>query len=90
MKQSRTREVKMENGKKRTGAAAGFDMVTGKIRRFISETMAELGRCTWPNRQQLFESTVLVVVNIAILACFVAAVDWVAAWVIRVITVGKF
>ena len=77
----------MENGKKRTGAAAGFDMVTGKIRRFISETMAELGRCTW---QQLFESTVLVVVNIAILACFVAAVDWVAAWVIRVITVGKF
>ena len=72
----------MENGKKRTGAAAGFDMVT--------ETMAELGRCTWPNRQQLFESTVLVVVNIAILACFVAAVDWVAAWVIRVITVGKF
>lgn len=70
----------MENGKKRTGAAAGFDMVTGKIRRFISETMAELGRCTWPNRQQLFESTVLVVVNIAILACFVAAVDWVAAW----------
>jgi len=52
--------------------------------------MAELGRCTWPNRQQLFESTVLVVVNIAILACFVAAVDWVAAWVIRVITVGKF
>ena len=80
----------MENGKKRTGAAAGFDMVTGKIRRFISETMAELGRCTWPNRQQLFESTVLVVVAIAILALFVAGVDEVARIVIRLVTVGKF
>ena len=48
----------MENGKKRTGAAAGFDMVTGKIRRFISETMAELGRCTWPNRQTLIDKCV--------------------------------
>ena len=84
----------MGNDQKRsmqqTGVTAGFDSFMGRIRRFISETMAELGRCTWPNRQQLFESTVLVVVNIAILACFVAAVDWVAAWVIRVITVGKF
>jgi preprotein translocase SecE subunit len=52
--------------------------------------MAELGRCAWPTRQQLFESTILVVVNIAILALFVAGVDWVAAWVIRLITVGKF
>ena len=61
-----------------------------RIRRFISDTVAELGRCTWPNRQQLFESTVLVVICIVILACFVAGVDWVAAWVIRLITVGKF
>lgn len=80
----------MGNGKKRAGAVAGFDRVTGKIRRFLTETMAELGRCTWPSRQQLLESTVLVVVNIAVLACFVAAVDFVAAWVIRLITVGKF
>ena len=82
--------TEMENGKKRTGAVAGFDSITGKIRRFISDTMAELGRCTWPTRQQLFESTILVVVNIAILALFVAGVDWIAAWVIRLITVGKF
>ncbi|WP_294503212.1 preprotein translocase subunit SecE [uncultured Victivallis sp.] len=80
----------MDNGKKRVGAVAGYDLVTGKIRRFISETVAELRRCTWPNRQQLFESTVLVVICIAILACFVAGVDWVAAWVIRLITVGKY
>ncbi len=80
----------MKDGKKRTGVAAGFDSVTGKIRRFISDTMAELRRCTWPTRQQLFESTILVVINIAILAVFVAGIDWVASGVIRLITVGKF
>ena len=51
--------------------------------------MAELGRCTWPNRQQLFESTVLVVVAIVILALFVAGVDEVARIVIRLVTVGR-
>ena len=25
--------------------------VMEKIRRFISDTVAEMGRCTWPNRQ---------------------------------------
>ena len=84
----------MGNDQKRsmqqTGVTSGFDSFMGRIRRFISETMAELGRCTWPNRQQLFESTVLVVVAIAILALFVAGVDEVARIVIRLVTVGKF
>ena len=84
----------MGNDQKRsmqqTGVTAGFDSFMDRIRRFISETMAELGRCTWPNRQQLFESTVLVVVAIAILALFVAGVDEVARIVIRLVTVGKF
>ena len=75
----------MDNGQKR---AVKTESLMGKIRRFISETMAELGRCTWPTRQQLFESTVLVVVAIVILACFVAGVDWVAQWQISLITVG--
>ena len=75
----------MDNGQKR---AVKTESLMGKIRRFISETMAELGRCTWPTRQQLFESTVLVVVAIVILACFVAGVDWVSQWLISLITVG--
>lgn len=81
----------MSNGNKRgTGIATGFDSVTGKIRRFISETIAEMGRCTWPSRQQLWESTLLVVVAIVILAGFVAGVDEIARIVIRLITVGRF
>lgn len=71
------------------GVGAGFDSVTGKIRRFIADTVAELGRCTWPTRRQLVESTGLVVVAIAVLAVFVAGVDEVARIVIRLVTVGK-
>ena len=42
------------------GMVATFDRITGKVRGFIRDTLAELGRCTWPGRQELMESTVLV------------------------------
>ena len=71
------------------GIGAGFDSFTGRIRRFIADTVAELGRCTWPTRQQLLESTGLVVVAIAILAVFVAGVDEVAMRIIDFVTVGR-
>ena len=61
----------------------------GKIRRFIADTAAEMRRCTWPDRRQLTESTVLVVVAMLILAWFVAGVDEVARLVIRLVTVGS-
>ncbi len=83
----------MGNGQNRSmqssGFTVGFDSFMGRIRRFISDTVAELRRCTWPSRQQLLESTVLVVVVIAILALFVAGVDEVARILIRLVTVGK-
>ena len=69
---------------------AGFDRIMGKIRGFLRETVAELKRCTWPSRPELLESTVLVVVVIAILACFVAGVDEVTRYVIRFVTTGKY
>ena len=78
----------MKNNSKR-GFGAMFDAVTGRIRRFISDTVAEMKRCTWPTRQQLLESTGLVVVAIIILALFVFGVDEVARVVITWVTVGR-
>lgn len=75
----------MEKSKK--SLSSGFDSVTGRIRRFFTDTVAELGRCSWPSRQQLLESTVLVVVSMLILACFVAGVDEIARLLIRWVTV---
>ena len=73
--------------KSRKSFSAGFDSVTGRIRRFCADTVAELRRCSWPSRQQLLESTVLVVVAMVILACFVAGVDEIARQIIRFVTV---
>ena len=63
--------------------------IMGRIRQFIADTAAEMRRCNWPDRRQLMESTVLVVVATLILACFVAGVDEVARVVITLVTVGK-
>ncbi|MBE6389089.1 MAG: preprotein translocase subunit SecE [Lentisphaerae bacterium] len=75
----------MEKSKK--SFSSGFDSVTGRIRRFCADTAAELGRCSWPTKQQLMESTLLVVVTMVILACFVAGVDEIARLLIRLVTV---
>jgi preprotein translocase subunit SecE len=72
---------------KKDGASTRFDSGMGRVRRFISDVVAELGRCSWPNRRQLLESTVLVVVAMVVLAFFVAGVDEVAGWLIRLVTV---
>lgn len=60
-----------------------------RIRGFVLDTVAEMKRCTWPDRRQLIESTVLVVVVMLLLACFVAGVDKLAEIVIRMLTVGN-
>lgn len=57
-----------------------------KLRHFVSGTIAELGKCTWPDRSSLFESTLLVLFTIGVLAVFVALIDWVGQGFIRFIT----
>ena len=63
--------------------------IMSRIRQFIADTAAEMRRCNWPDRRQLMESTVLVVVATLVLACFVAGVDEVARIVIGLVTVGQ-
>ena len=38
-------------------------------------TIEEMKKCTWPNRDQLVESTLLVMITLVILAGYVALVD---------------
>lgn len=57
-----------------------------RLRHFVSGTIAELGKCTWPDRASLFESTLLVLFTIGVLAVFVALIDWVGQGFIRLIT----
>ena len=77
----------MEKDAKNSGSAKASFMT--RVRRFITDTAAELGRCAWPSRQQLLESTLLVIVAIVILASFVALVDQGAMFLIELVTVGR-
>ena len=63
-----------------------MDKYLAGLRRFLRETMAELQKCTWPSRAELFESTILVIVSIIILTGFVAVIDIVARHIINLLT----
>jgi preprotein translocase subunit SecE len=46
------------------------------VKGFIGEVSLEMKKSTWPTRQELMESTVVVIVSITILGLFVGATDW--------------
>ncbi|MCF7889211.1 MAG: preprotein translocase subunit SecE [Victivallales bacterium] len=47
-----------------------------KTRQFISGTLDELQKCSWPTREELYESTIVVLIAIALIALFVFLVDF--------------
>lgn len=56
------------------------------IQSLWTETITELRKCTWPNRHELVESTLVVIVSLAMIGAFVALVDWISQSLIRFIT----
>ena len=57
-----------------------------KLRQFINDTLNELRKCSWPNRNELFESTILVIVTVVLLALFVSLVDLISREFITLIS----
>ncbi|MEC8014277.1 MAG: preprotein translocase subunit SecE [Verrucomicrobiota bacterium] len=47
-----------------------------KIRTFYKETIAELTKASWPTVGELRESTVVVIIGVAILGCFISVSDF--------------
>jgi preprotein translocase subunit SecE len=50
-----------------------------RLREFVQEVLAEFRKVTWPSRQELVNSTVVVIVVTVVLAFFLGAVDIVLA-----------
>jgi len=46
------------------------------VRQFVGEMFAELQKCAWPTRQELRESTVLVIVAALLLGLFTSLADF--------------
>lgn len=53
------------------------------VKTLYTETVQEVKRCSWPTRQELMESTVLVIVTVLLLTVFVALVDAVSQHVVQ-------
>jgi preprotein translocase subunit SecE len=56
------------------------------ITTLYNETMSEMRKCTWPNRTELYESTVLVVTSLCILSVVVTVADKLLLLFVRFIT----
>ncbi len=54
-----------------------------KIRKFFSEIVAELKKVTWPTREELKESTKLVIIATFVVTLFVGLVDQLLTLLIR-------
>jgi len=58
----------------------------GKIHSFANGTIAEIKKCSWPGKDELFESTILVIIGSIFLATVVAALDFLNVEFIKAIT----
>jgi preprotein translocase subunit SecE len=55
------------------------------LKTFLSEVKAELKKCTWPTRQELLGSTMVVVISVLILGAFVGLSDTVLMGLLRAV-----
>jgi preprotein translocase subunit SecE len=49
--------------------------IVTRIREFVQEVLAEFRKVTWPSRQELSNSTTIVIVVTVVLAFFLGGVD---------------
>ena len=62
--------------------------VIGRVREFVQEVLVEFRKVTWPSRQELVNSTVVVIVVTVVLAFFLGGVDIALARVVEWILGG--
>ena len=62
--------------------------VVTRVREFVQEVLAEFRKVTWPSRQELVNSTVVVIVVTVVLSFFLGGVDIVLARVVEWILSG--
>ena len=56
-----------------------------KIAGFFNEIKLEMGKVSWPNKDELIGSTVIVIVSLAILSLFIGICDVVLSKVVNIV-----
>ncbi len=59
----------------------------GKMFTFIKEAKIELTKVTWPNKDQIIRSTILVVVLSGVMAIFLGSLDYGFGYVFKLLIV---
>lgn len=54
-----------------------------KVATFLKDVIEELKKVSWTTRDELVDSTIIVLVSLVIMAVFTGAVDWLLAIIIR-------
>ena len=54
-----------------------------KIKRFLKEVVAELRKVTWPTKDELIGSTIVVIVVSLVIAIFIGIVDRILGFVVQ-------
>ena len=55
------------------------------VRVFFSTVTMEMRKCTWPQRRELFESTVVVIMSVLLLAIFVGFSDKILVSILKLL-----
>ena len=55
------------------------------LRKFLDEVREELKKCTWPTKGELYESTIVVIFSVIILAVFVGVSDTIFVYLLRML-----
>ncbi len=55
----------------------------GNIKKFSNEVVVEMKKVSWPTKEQLKESTIVVIVVTAIITTLVSIMDWVFTSVMK-------
>jgi preprotein translocase subunit SecE len=56
-----------------------------RIKLFLSETRTELKKVTWPTREELKESTRVVIISTFLVTVFVGVVDQILSRIVRLV-----
>jgi len=60
-------------------------VMIAKIKNFASDVMKEMKKVSWPSKEQLKESTTVVIVSTLVFTVFVYLVDWIIGQVMKFI-----
>ena len=61
--------------------------MANKFFSFFSESKQELTRVNWPSRDELIQSTVLVIVVTLLMAVFIGAIDMVLSFFVKLLVI---